>query len=127
MLSGHPRGERHSRNGQAMVCLQAELVKIPCKSGMTTSGHFADTHGCTVHEHNLANSQNVVAWSETENLYAAHVGLLFSCVPKEFQENLKSNLQQQLQELEQRRHDLMPEHQKAQKRSQIIQSIQDKK
>ena len=28
----------------------------------------------------------------------------FSCVPKEFQENLKSNLQQQLQEVEQRRH-----------------------
>ena len=37
----------------------------------------------------------------------------FSCVPKEFQEGLKSNLQQ-LQEVEQRRHDLMPEHQKVQ-------------
>ena len=34
----------------------------------------------------------------------------FLCVPKEFQENLKSNLQQQLQEVEQRGHDLMPEH-----------------
>ena len=33
----------------------------------------------------------------------------FSCVPKEFQENLKSNTQQQLQEVEPRRHDLMPE------------------
>ena len=42
----------------------------------------------------------------------------FSCVPKEFRENLKSNVQQQLQEVEQRRHDLMPEHQKVQKRSQ---------
>ena len=48
----------------------------------------------------------------------------FSCVPKEFQENVKSYLQEQLQELEQRRHDLMPEHQKAQKRSQNIQSLQ---
>ena len=51
----------------------------------------------------------------------------FSCVPKEFQEHLESNLQQQLQEVEQRRHDLMPEHQKVQKRSQKIQSIQYKR
>ena len=54
----------------------------------------------------------------------------FSCLPKEFQENLKSNLQQQLQqqlqEVEQRRHDLMPEHQRVRKRSQKIQNIQDK-
>ena len=49
------------------------------------------------------------------------------CVPKEFQENLKSNLQQQLQEVEQRKHDLMPEHQRVQKKSQKIQSIQDEK
>ena len=42
----------------------------------------------------------------------------FSCIPKEFQDSLESNLQQQLQEVEQRRHDLMPEHQKVQKRSQ---------
>ena len=51
----------------------------------------------------------------------------FSCVPKEFQENLKSNLQHQLQEVEQRRHDIMPEHQRAQTRLQDIQSIQDKR
>ena len=51
----------------------------------------------------------------------------FSCAPKEFQENLKSNLQQQLQEVEQRRHDFMPEYQKAVKRSHKIQSIQDKR
>ena len=50
----------------------------------------------------------------------------FSCLSKEVQESLKSNLQQQLQEVEQRRHDLMPVHQKVQKRSQKIQSIQDK-
>ena len=49
-----------------------------------------------------------------------------SCVPKEFQEDLKSNLQQQLREVEQRWHDLMPEHQKVQKRSQNIQIIHDK-
>ena len=42
----------------------------------------------------------------------------FSCVPKELQESIKSNLQQQLHEVEQRRHDLMPEHQKVQKRQQ---------
>ena len=42
----------------------------------------------------------------------------FSCVPKEFQESHESNLQQQqVQEVEQRRHDPMPEHQKVQKRS----------
>ena len=46
-------------------------------------------------------------------------------MPKEFQENLKSNLQEELQEVEQRRHDLMPVHQKVQKRSHKIQSIQD--
>ena len=51
----------------------------------------------------------------------------FSCVPKEFQESLKSDLQQQLQEVEQRWHDLMPEHQKAHKRSQSMQSIHDKR
>ena len=51
----------------------------------------------------------------------------FSCVPKEFQENLKSNLQQQLQEVEQRRHDFMPEHQKVQRISQKIRNIQDEK
>ena len=39
----------------------------------------------------------------------------FSCVPKEFQESLKSNMHQQLQEVEQRRHDFMPERQKVQK------------
>ena len=49
----------------------------------------------------------------------------FSCVPKESQESLESNLQQQLPEVEQRRHDIMPEHQKAQKRSQKTQNIQD--
>ena len=37
----------------------------------------------------------------------------FSCVPKEFHGNLRSCLQQQLQEVEQGRHDLMPEHQKS--------------
>ena len=39
----------------------------------------------------------------------------FSCLPKELQERLKSNLQLQLQEVEQKRHDLMPDHQKVQK------------
>ena len=34
-----------------------------------------------------------------------------SCVSKEAQNSLKNDLQQQLQEVEQRRHDLMPEHQ----------------
>ena len=50
-----------------------------------------------------------------------------SCVSKEVQDSLKNDLQQQLREVEQRRHDLMPEHQRAQKRSQMIQSIQDKR
>ena len=54
-------------------------------------------------------------------------GVEMECVPKEFQESLESNLQQQLQEVEQRRHDLMPEHQKVQKRSHKIQCIQDKR
>ena len=34
-----------------------------------------------------------------------------SRVSKEVQDSLKNDLQQQLQEVEQRRHDLMPEHQ----------------
>ena len=46
---------------------------------------------------------------------------------EEFQESLKSNLQHKLQEVEQRRHDLMPEHQIVQKRSQKKQSIQEKR
>ena len=43
------------------------------------------------------------------------------------QESIKESLQHQLQEVEKwkRRHDLTPEHQKAQKKSQNIQSIQD--
>ena len=46
-----------------------------------------------------------------------------SCASKEVQDSLENDLQQQLQEVEQRWHDLMPEHQKVQKRSQKIQSI----
>ena len=50
-----------------------------------------------------------------------------SCVSKEVQDCLKNDLQQQLQEVEQRWHDLMPEHQRVQKRSQKIQSVQYKR
>ena len=50
-----------------------------------------------------------------------------SFVSKEMQESLKESLQHQLQEVEKRRNDLMPEHQKAQKRTQKIQSLQDKR
>ena len=46
-----------------------------------------------------------------------------SCVTKEVQDSVKNDLQQQLQEVEQRRHALVPENQKVQKRSQNIQSI----
>ena len=42
-------------------------------------------------------------------------------------ESLKSNLQQQLHEMERRRHDLMPEHQEVQKRSQKTQHILEKR
>ena len=41
-----------------------------------------------------------------------------SLISKEAQETTKESLQHQLQEVEKRRHDLLPEHQKAQKRSQ---------
>ena len=37
------------------------VVFFPCKTAMTTSGHFADTHGLAGYETNLANSQNAVA------------------------------------------------------------------
>ena len=50
-----------------------------------------------------------------------------SFVSKEMQESVKESLQHQLQEVEKRRHDLVPEHQKAQKKSQKIQSFQDKR
>ena len=49
-----------------------------------------------------------------------------SFVSKEMQESIEESLQHQLQDVEKRRHDLMPEHQKVQNRSQTIQSIQDK-
>ena len=45
-----------------------------------------------------------------------------SCVSKE----VHDNLQQQLQDVEQRRHDLMPEHQKAQKISQKYEASKTK-
>ena len=48
-------------------------------------------------------------------------------ISKEAEESIKESLQHQLQEVEKGRHDLMPEHQKAQKESQRIQSIQDKR
>ena len=47
-----------------------------------------------------------------------------SLISKEAQESIKESLQHQLQGVEKRRHDLMPEHQKVQKRSQKIQNIQ---
>ena len=47
-------------------------------------------------------------------------------MPNEFQESLKSDLQQQLQEVEQRRHDLKPGHHKVQKSSHKTKSFQDK-
>ena len=50
-----------------------------------------------------------------------------SFVSKEMQESLKESPQHQLQDVEKSRNDLMPEHQKAQKRTQKIHSLQDKK
>ena len=50
-----------------------------------------------------------------------------SFVSKEMQDGLQESLQHQLQEVENRRNDLMPEFQKAQKRTQKIQSLQDKR
>ena len=41
---------------------------------MTTSGHFADTHGLTGYERNLTNRQFVVAWADTQNSYGSHAG-----------------------------------------------------
>ena len=46
---------------------------------------------------------------------------------KEMQESLKESLQHQVQDVEKRRNDLILEHQKAQKRTQKIQSLQDKR
>ena len=51
----------------------------------------------------------------------------FTCMPQDIQSRLKEEWQQQLQDIEQKRNDLLPEHQRVQKRSQKIQSIQDKK
>ena len=50
-----------------------------------------------------------------------------SCASKEVQENLVGSLQHQLQEVEKKRNDLMPEHQRVQKRSRKMQSNQDKR
>ena len=43
------------------------IVYTPCKSGRTTYGNFADTHGLTGYEPNLTNSQFVVAQAEIQN------------------------------------------------------------
>ena len=51
----------------------------------------------------------------------------WSLVSKEMQDRIKESLQHQLQDVEKKRPDLVPEHQKAQKKSQKIQSIQDKR
>ena len=50
-----------------------------------------------------------------------------SFVSKEMQESIKASLQHQSQDVETRRNDLMPEHQKVQRRSQKIQSLDDKR
>ena len=50
-----------------------------------------------------------------------------SFVSKEMQDSVKESMQHQLQDVEKRRNDLVPEHQKAQKRTQKIQSLQDKR
>ena len=50
-----------------------------------------------------------------------------SFLSKEMQESLKESLQHQLQGVEKRRNDPMPEHQKAQNSTQKIQSYQDKR
>ena len=50
-----------------------------------------------------------------------------SIASKEMQENLMESLQHQLQKVEKKRNDLMPEHQMVQKRSRKIQSVQDKR
>ena len=50
-----------------------------------------------------------------------------SLISKEAQESIKKSLQHQLQVVEKRRHDLMPEDQKAQKKLQKIQSLHDKR
>ena len=49
------------------------------------------------------------------------------CISKEVRDSLKNVVRQQLQEVEQWRHDPMPEPQKAQKISKKIQRIQDRK
>ena len=49
----------------------------------------------------------------------------FTDVPQEVQSSIKEYLQQQQQEVEQKRNDLLPEHQILQKRSQKIESIHD--
>ena len=50
-----------------------------------------------------------------------------SFASKEVQENLVESLQNQLQGVEKKRNDLMLKHQRAQKWSQMIQSVQDKR
>ena len=51
----------------------------------------------------------------------------FKDVPQEMQELLKEKWQQELQDIEQRRNDFMPQHQKTQKRSHKLQRVQDRK
>ena len=44
------------------------------KSGMTTSGHFADPQGVTSDERDLTNSESIVKWADTQNSHGAKAG-----------------------------------------------------
>ena len=67
-------------------------------------------------------------WMKRETRYRKSHERSKDCpASKEMQENLMESMQHQLQEAEKRRNDLMPEHQKLQKRSKKVQSIQDKR
>ena len=67
-------------------------------------------------------------WMKRETRYRKSHERSKDCpASKEMQENVMESMQHQLQEVEKRRNDLMPEHQKVQKLAQRIQSIQDKR
>ena len=56
----------YTSSSPLLLTLIADL--FPCKSGMTTSGQFADPLGLTGNEPNLANSQHLVALADTRKL-----------------------------------------------------------
>ena len=76
-------GDTHSNISTYISIATTSLLDclVPYKSGMTPSGHLAETHGLTRYEPNLTNSQRMVACTESQNPHGAGCGPISSILP----------------------------------------------